>query len=54
MVEIKYDTKLDGSLSYRSTVFCPKVGSVTGEKCSSKQDAEHSAAQKALELLNSD
>ncbi len=47
---VKYNTIPEGS-GFRSTVTCPKVGRTTGEQQLSKKDAEHSAAQRALDKL---
>lgn len=47
---VEYHTKADG-YGYKSTVICPEVGYVTGEKRPTKHDAEQNAAKKALQKL---
>ena len=47
---VEYRTKAEG-YGYKSTVICPEVGYVTGEKKPTKPEAEHSAAKMALKKL---
>ncbi len=47
---IDYNTIQDGDW-YKSTVFCPELGYINGEKCSTSVKAEQDAAKKALKQL---
>lgn len=47
---VEYHTKAEG-YGYKSTVICPNLGYLIGEKRPTKDDAEQNAAKKALQEL---